>query len=243
VGKGVTDLQPGDDVFGLAAGAFAEFVCVESGVGRKPTNLSFEEAAAVPIAGLSALQGLRDHGKLEPGHKVLINGASGGVGTFAVQVAKALGADVTAICSTRNVEQSRSLGADRVIDYTREDFTRGDERYDLILDVSGTKSWSRYRRVMNPQATLVMIGSPKAHPFLGPLGHIARLKLAAWRGSQQAVFFVAKGNRSDMEVLREMLESGKVRPVVEKRYELGEVADALRHLGEGHAQGKLVLTV
>jgi NADPH:quinone reductase-like Zn-dependent oxidoreductase len=243
VGKGVTDLQPGDDVFGLAAGAFAEFVCVESGVGRKPTNLSFEEAAAVPIAGLSALQGLRDHGKLEPGHKVLINGASGGVGTFAVQVAKALGADVTAVCSTRNVEQSRSLGADRVIDYTREDFTRGDERYDVILDVSGTKSWSRYRRVMNPQATLVMIGSPKAHPFLGPLGHIARLKLAAWRGSQQAVFFVAKGNRSDMEVLREMLESGKVRPVVEKRYELGEVADALRHLGEGHAQGKLVLTV
>jgi NADPH:quinone reductase-like Zn-dependent oxidoreductase len=243
VGKGVTDLQPGDDVFGLAAGAFAEFVCVESGVGRKPTNLSFEEAAAVPIAGLSALQGLRDHGKLEPGHKVLINGASGGVGTFAVQVAKALGADVTAVCSTRNVEQSRSLGADRVIDYTREDFTRGDERYDVILDVSGTKSWSRYRHVMNSHATLVMIGSPKAHPFLGPLGHIARLKLAAWRGSQQAVFFVAKGNRSDMEVLREMLESGKVRPVVEKRYELGEVADALRHLGEGHAQGKLVLTV
>jgi NADPH:quinone reductase-like Zn-dependent oxidoreductase len=241
VGQDVTDLQPGDDVFGLAAGAFAEFVCVERGVGRKPTNLTFEEAAAVPVAGLTALQGLRDHGKLQPGQKVLVNGGSGGVGTFAVQIGKALGAEVTAVCSTRNVEQSRSLGADRVIDYTQEDFTRGDERYDVILDVSGTKSWSRYRRVMNPDATLVMVGSPTSNRFLGPLGHIIRLKAAAWRGSQKAVFFVAKANGPDLEVLREMLESGKVRPVVEKRYALGELADALRHLGEGHAQGKLVL--
>jgi NADPH:quinone reductase-like Zn-dependent oxidoreductase len=243
VGKDVTDLQPGDDVFGLSAGSFAEFVCVQRGVGRKPANVTFQEAAAVPVAALTALQGLRDHGKLQPGQKVLVNGASGGVGTFAVQIAKALDAEVTAVCSTRNVEQARSLGADRVIDYTREDFTRGDERYDVILDVSGTKSWSRYRRVMNPHATLVMVGSPKANPLLGPLGHIIRLKLAAWRGDQKAVFFVAKANRPDMDVLRELLESGKVKPVVEKRYELGQVADALRHLGEGHAQGKIVMNV
>ena len=243
VGKDVTDLQPGDDVFGLSAGSFAEFVCVQRGVGRKPANVTFQEAAAVPVAALTALQGLRDHGKLQPGQKVLVNGASGGVGTFAVQIAKALDAEVNAVCSTRNVEQARSLGADRVIDYTREDFTRGDERYDVILDVSGTKSWSRYRRVMNPHATLVMVGSPKANPLLGPLGHIIRLKLAAWRGAQKAVFFVAKANRPDMDVLQELLESGKVKPVVEKRYELGQVADALRHLGEGHAQGKIVMNV
>jgi NADPH:quinone reductase-like Zn-dependent oxidoreductase len=243
VGKDVTDLQPGDDVFGGSTGSLAEYVCAQKGVGRKPANLTFEEAAAVPVAALSALQGLRDHGQLQPGQKVLINGASGGVGTFAVQIAKALGADVTAVCSTRNVEQARSLGADRVIDYTREDFTRGGERYDVILDVSGTKSWSRYRRVMTPQATLVMVGAPKTNRLLGPLGHFIRLKLAAWRGNQKAVFFIAKFNGADMDALRELLESGKVKPVVEKRYELSEVADALRYLGEGHAQGKIVISL
>lgn len=245
VGKDVTDLHPGDDVFGgkSGGGSFAEYVCVPMEVARKPANLSFEEAAAVPVAALTALQGLRDHGQLQPGHKVVVNGASGGVGTFAVQIAKALGAEVTAVCSSRNVEQARSLGADRVIDYTREDFTRGDERYDVILDVAGTKSWSRYRRVLNPDATLVMVGAPKTNPVLGPLGHIARVRLAAWRGSQKAVFFIAKFNRPDMDALRELLESGNVKPVVEKRYELGEVADALRYLGEGHAQGKIVIHI
>jgi NADPH:quinone reductase-like Zn-dependent oxidoreductase len=212
-------------------------------VARKPANLTFEEAAAVPVAALTALQGLRDHGQLGPGQKVLVNGASGGVGTFAVQIAKALGAEVTAVCSTRNVEQARSLGADRVIDYTREDFTRSGERYDLILDVAGTKSWSRYRRVLKPHGTLVMVGAPKANRLLGPLGHIARVRLAAWRGSQKAVFFVAKFNKPDLDALRELLESGNVKPVVEKRYELGEVADALRYMGEGHAQGKIVISV
>jgi NADPH:quinone reductase-like Zn-dependent oxidoreductase len=192
------------------------------------------------VAAISALQGLRDHGQLQPGRKVLVNGASGGVGTFAVQIAKALGAEVTAVCSTRNVEQSRSLGADHVIDYTREDFTRGGRRYDAILDVAGSKSWSQCRRVLNPQATLVMVGGPKS-PLLGPLGHIAKVRLAAFRGSQKAVFFVANFNGPDLGVLRELLESGKVKPVVEKRYELGEVADALRYMGEGHAQGKLVI--
>jgi NADPH:quinone reductase-like Zn-dependent oxidoreductase len=245
VGKEVTDLQPGDDVFGGRSGSFAEYVCVPTEVARKrvagkPANLTFEEAAAVPVAAISALQGLRDHGQLQPGHKVLVNGASGGVGTFAVQIAKALGAEVTAVCSTRNVEQSRSLGADHVIDYTREDFTRGGRRYDAILDVAGSKSWSQCRRVLNPHATLVMVGGPKS-PLLGPLGHIAKVRLAAFRGSQKAVFFVANFNGPDLGVLRELLESGKVKPVVEKRYELGEVAEALRYMGEGHAQGKLVI--
>jgi len=245
VGKDVTDLHPGDDVFGgkSGGGSFAEYVCVPMEVARKPANLTLEEAAAVPVAALTALQGLRDHGQLQPGQKVLVNGASGGVGTFAVQIAKALGAEVTAVCSTRNVEQARSLGADRVIDYTREDFTRGGERYDLILDVAGTKSWSRYRRVLKPDGTLVMVGAPKANRLLGPLGHIARVRLAAWRGSQKAVFFVAKFNRPDLDALRELLESGSVKPVVEKRYELGEVGDALRYLGEGHAQGKIVIHI
>jgi NADPH:quinone reductase-like Zn-dependent oxidoreductase len=244
VGKDVAGLQPGDDVFGSRTGSFAEYVCAPGDrVARKPANLTFEEAAAVPIAALTALQGLRDHGQLQPGQKVLVNGASGGVGTFAVQIAKALEAEVTAVCSTRNVEQARSLGAHRVIDYTREDFTRGGERYDVILDVSGTQSWSRYRCVMNPLATLVLVGAPKANRLLGPIGHVVRVRLAAWRGSQKAVFFVAKLNSTDLDALRELLESGKVKPIVEKCCELDEVADALRYIGEGHAQGKIVIKV
>jgi len=243
VGNDVTDLQPGDDVFGgkSGGGSFAEYVCVPMGVARKPANLTFEEAAAVPVAALTALQGLRDHGQLRPGQQILVNGASGGVGTFAVQIAKALGAEVTAVCSTRNVEQARSLGADQVIDYTGEDFTRSDRRYDLILDVAGSKSWSQCRRVLNPDATLVMVGGPHG-PVLGPLGHIAKVRLAALRGSQNAVFFMAKFNGPDLDALRELLEAGRVKPVIEKRYELSEVADALRYMGEGHAQGKLVIS-
>ncbi len=244
VGKDVMDLQPRDDVFGgrSGGGSFAEYVCVPMGVARKPANLTFEEAAAVPLAALTALQGLRDHGQLQPGQKVLVNGASGGVGTFAVQIAKAFGAEVTAVCNTRNVEQARSLDADHVIDYTGEDFTRSGRRYDLILDVAGSKSWSQCRRVLNPHATLVMVGGPKG-PLLGPLGHIAKVRLAALRGSQKAVFFVANFNGPDLGVLRKLLESGKVKPVVEKRYELIEAANALRYLGEGHAQGKIVINL
>lgn len=245
VGKDVTDLQPGDDVFGGrsgGSGSFAEYVCAQEGIARKPANLTFEEAAAVPVAALTALQGLRDHGRLQPGQEVLVNGASGGVGTFAVQVAKALGTRVTAVCSTRNVEQARSLGADHVIDYTREDVTRSGRRYDVILDVAGSMSWSQCRRVLSPHATLVIVGGPKGR-LLGPLGHIVKVRLAALRGSQKAVFFVAKWNKPDMDVLRELLESGTVKPVVEKRYELDGVADALRYMGEGHVQGKLVVNV
>ena len=245
VGKDVTQFQPGDEVFGGRSGAFAEYVCVrdEGAVVAKPANVTFEEAAAVPVAALTALQGLRDKGQLKPGQKVLINGASGGVGTFAVQIAKALGAEVTAVCSTRNVDLVRSLGADHVIDYTREDFTRSDRRYDLMLDVAGSRSWSECRRVLNPQATLVIVGAPKGTRLLGPLSHIVKVRLAALRSSQKVVFFMAKVNKADMEVLRELLEDGKVKPVIDRRYELSEIADALRYLGEGHAQGKIVLAV
>lgn len=242
VGKDVVDLRPGDDVFGGAHGTFAEYVCAQKGIALKPANLASDEAAAVPVAALTALQGLRDHGQLQPGQRVLVNGASGGVGTFAVQIAKALGAEVTAVCSTRNVEQARRLGADYVIDYTREDFTRSTRRYDLILDIAGSRSWSHCKRVLNPDATLVIVGGPKS-PLLGPLGHIAKVRLAALRGSQRAVFFMAKLDRPDLDVLRELLESGSVTPVVERRYELGDVADALRYMGEGHAQGKIVINV
>jgi len=243
VGRDVTQLRSGDDVFGGRSGAFAEYVCARKAVVAKPAALTFEEAAAVPVAALTALQGLRDKGQLQEGQKVLINGASGGVGTFAVQIAKALGAEVTGVCSTRNVDIARSLGADHVIDYTREDFTRSDRRYDLLLDIAGSRSWSECKRVLNPKATLVIVGAPKGNRSLGPLGHIAKVRLASIPSSQRAVFFVAKFNMPDMVVLRDLLESGKVKPVIDKGYELNEIADAFRYLGEGHAQGKIVVTV
>jgi NADPH:quinone reductase-like Zn-dependent oxidoreductase len=242
VGRNVTQFRPGDEVFGRS-GAFAEYVCVRDAVAPKPTNLTMEQAAAVPVAALTALQGLRDHGQIQPGRNVLINGASGGVGTFAVQIAKALGAEVTGVCSTRNVDLVRSLGADHVIDYTREEFTRNEQRYDLMLDVAGSRSWSECRRVLDPQATLVIVGAPKGSRLLGPLSHIVGVRLAAVRTSQKVVFFMAKPNRADLMVLGELLEDGKVTPVIDRRYALSEIADALRYLGEGHARGKIVLTV
>jgi NADPH:quinone reductase-like Zn-dependent oxidoreductase len=244
VGKDVTHVRPGDEVFGAKSGALAEYICVRDAVVEKPASISFEEAAAVGVAGITALQGLRDKGQLEAGQKVLINGASGGVGTFAVQIAKALGAEVTGVCSTRNVELVHSLGADRVVDYTREDFTVSEERYDLLLDVAGSRSWSELRRVLKPQARVVIVGAPKGGGALGPLGHILGLRVASLlRGSQKAAFFVAKTNRADMEVLRELLEAGKVKPVVDRTYALADTADAFRYLGEGHARGKIVVTV
>ena len=243
VGKDVTHVQPGDEVFGARNGALAEYVTVRDAVVPKPANVSFEEAAAVPVAAITALQALRDKGRLQPGQRVLVNGASGGVGTFAVQIAKALGAQVTGVCSTGNVELVRSLGADHVIDYTREDFTRSGRRYDLLLDIAGGRTWSELRRVLEPDATVVIVGAPKGNRVLGPLAHLARIRLASLRGSQKAVFFIARTNRADMEVLRELLETGKVKPVVDRRYELSETADAFRYLGEGHARGKVVVTV
>jgi len=244
VGKDVTDFQPGDDVFGGRSGAFAEYVCARKGVARKPANVSFEEAAAVPVAALTALQALRDKGHIEQGQKVLVNGASGGVGTFAVQIAKALGAEITAVCSTKNVDRMRSLGADRVIDYTREDFTRSGGRYDLLLDVAGSKSWSQCKRVLAPRAIVVLVGGRKgSNRMLGPLGHVIRMWLGSLGSRRKAVFFVAKFNRDDMNVLAELLESGKVAPVVERSYPLSETPDAIRHVGEGHPQGKIVIAV
>jgi len=243
VGKNVTHVSPGDDVFGARSGALAEYVTVRDAIVAKPANLTFEEAAAVPVAAITALQGLRDKGHLQAGQQVLINGASGGVGTFAIQIAKTLGAEVTAVCSTGNVEQARSLGAVVVVDYTREDFTRSDRRYDLLLDVAGGKSWSQLRRVLTQDATVVIVGAQKRR-LVGPIGHIVRLRLASLlRGSQKAVFFIAKTNRADMEILRELLETGEVKPVVDRRYELAETADAFRYLGEGHARGKVIVTV
>jgi len=242
VGKDVTELQPGDEVFGGRTGALAEYVCARKAVAKKPANVTFEQAAAVPVAGLTALQGLRDKGRVQTGQKVLVNGASGGVGTFAVQIAKALGAEVTGVCSTRNLDLVRSLGADHIIDYTKEDFTRSDRRYDVMLDVAGSRSWAECRRVLEPQAIVVMVGA-KGNGPLGPLGHIARFRLAAVRGSQKATFFIAKFNKPDVDFLAELIESGKVTPVVDKQYGLSDVADAFRYLREGHAQGKIVVTV
>lgn len=245
VGRDVRQFRPGDEVFGARSGAFAEYVCVpaERAVVPKPATVTFEQAAAVPVAALTALQGLRDKGQMRPGLKVLINGASGGVGTFAVQIAKALGAEVTGVCSTRNVDLVRSIGADHVIDYTREDFTRSDRRYDLLLDIAGSRSWSECRRALTPQATLVMVGAPKGNRLIGPLSHIVTVRLAAVRSSQKVVFFVAQVNKADLLVLQELLAAGQVTPVIDRRYALSEISDALRYLGEGHAQGKIVITV
>jgi NADPH:quinone reductase-like Zn-dependent oxidoreductase len=173
----------------------------------------------------------------------LINGSSGGVGTFAVQLAKSFGADVTGVCSTGNVDMARSIGADSVIDYTREDFTRGEVRYDLIVDIAGSRSWSEYRRVLKPKATVVVIGGPSSDNWLGPLRHVIRMRLGSMRGGQKVAFFVASLRKADLELLRELLESGKVKPVIDKRYALGEAVEAFRYLGEGHAKGKIVISV
>jgi NADPH:quinone reductase-like Zn-dependent oxidoreductase len=243
VGGAVTDYQPGDEVFGGRTGAFAEYVGVRQGVSPKPANLTFEQAAAVPTAGLTALQGLRDFGRIQPGQKVLINGASGGVGTFAVQIAKAFGAEVTGVCSTRNVDLVRSLRADHVIDYTREDFTRGERRYDLFFDVAGSRPWSECRRVLNPGAIFVIVGGPKGNRWIGPLSHLIKVRLAALGASQKVVFFIAKIDRADLASLCELIEDGKVTPIIDRQYKLGELPDAMRYLGEGHARGKVVITM
>ena len=243
VGKDVEGIRPGDEVYGGRSGSLAEYVCVRTGVALKPANLSFEQAAAVPVAAVTALQALRDNGRVEEGQRVLVNGASGGVGTFAVQLAKAFGAEVTGVCSTDKVELVRSLGADRVVDYTEDDFSRDRERYDLILDIAGSRPWSAYKRVLNPEGTLVIVGGSKKNRLLGPLGHVIKIRLASVPGSRRTTFFIAKITRPDLELIRELIEAGKVQPVVERTYALSDVADAFSYLGEGHAHGKLVVTV
>ena len=242
VGKNVTQFKPGDEVFGGKSGAFAEYVCVQENIAFKPTNITFEQAGGVAIAALTALQGLRDLGKIQAGQKVLINGASGGVGTFAVQIAKAFGAEVTAVCSTSNVERVRLLGADHVVDYTKEDFTRNNQQYDLLFDVVGSRSWREYKRVLKPNAMLVMVGGPKS-PLIGPLSHIIKMYVTSFRASQKVVFFVAHFNREDFSVLQEMMESGKVKPIVDRTYPLTKINEAMAYLGTGHARAKIIVTM
>lgn len=244
VGKSVTDFKVGDEVFGGDDGALAEYVVVrELGtVALKPPNITFEQAAAVPIAALTALQGLRDTGQIKAGQKVLINGASGGVGTFAVQIAKSFGAEVTGVCSARNVELVKSLGADRVIDYTREDFTQGDQHYDMIFDSIGNHPLSDYRRVMQPNGIFVIVGGPKGD-WLGPLAMPLKAKVLSPFVSQKFEFFLAQLNHADIGILRDLMQAGKVTPVVDRTYPLREVSAAMQYLEAGHARGKVVITV
>jgi NADPH:quinone reductase-like Zn-dependent oxidoreductase len=244
VGPAVTEFKPGDEVFGTSGASWAEYAPArEVRLARKPANVSFEEAAGVPIAALTALQALRDKGEVQRGQKVLINGASGGVGTFAVQIAKALGAEVTAVCRTRNVDMVRSLGADRVVDYTQEDFTRRGERHELMLDICGSRSFRELRRVLTPDATIVVVGARMSARGLGPLPHIAAMRLGSIGRSQKVTFFIAKITQEDLAFMAELLTSGAVKPVIDRRYELSRLPDALSYLGEGHARGKVVITV
>lgn len=245
IGKGVTKFKPGDEVFGGRDGALGEYVVVResASIVPKPTNLTFEQAAAIPIAAVTALQGLRDVGKIHAGQKVLINGASGGVGTFAVQIAKSYGAEVTGVCSTRNVDLVKSLGADHVIDYTREDFTQGTQHYDVIFDAVGNHSLSEYRRVMTPQGIFVIVGGPSTDPWIGPLIMPLKAKLVAPFVSQKFEFFLADINPQDLQVLAGMAQSGKLTPVIDKTYPMSDIQTAMRYLETGHARGKVAVQV
>jgi NADPH:quinone reductase-like Zn-dependent oxidoreductase len=247
VGKNVTQFKPGDEVFGNRSGAFAEYLCARAdrAIALKPANLTFEQAAGVPVAGFTALQGLRDKGKVQPGQKVLINGASGGVGTFAVQIAKSLGADVTGVCSTRNLELVRSIGADHVIDYTKEDFTKGNEHYDVILDNVGTQPLSGFRRVLKPNGICVMIGGggPNEGKWVGPMARPLKAKLMSPFISQKMGMMLAQGNKEDLNILADLMQSGKVTPVIDRTYPLREIREAIRYLETGRARGKVIITV
>jgi NADPH:quinone reductase-like Zn-dependent oxidoreductase len=247
VGKNVTQFKPGDEVFGGRDGAFAEYVCARAdrAVVLKPAKITFEQAAAVPIAAITALQGLRDKGKIRAGQKVLINGASGGVGTFAVQIAKSFGAEVTGVCSTRNLDLVRSLGADHVIDYTKEDFTKGEQRYDLILDNVGTQPLSGFRHALQPKGICVMIGGggPNDGGLIGPLGRPVRALLLSPFISQKMSMMIAELNKKDLTILGELIQSGKVTPVIDRTYPLSQIAEAIRYLEQGHARGKVIISV
>ena len=244
VGKNVTRFQPGDPVFGVARGTFAEYVCgSQDRLALKPANLTFEQAAAIPVAGATALQGLRDKGRLQSGQKVLINGASGGVGTFAVQIGRALGAEVTGVCSTKNVDLVRSIGADHVVDYTVDDFTRGGKRYDLILDCIGNRALSAYRRIMTDNATYLPIGAKVSGRWVGPVPQLLKLLVSSWLVSQKVVFFVGRVNTDELTALKELIEANKVTPVIDRRYTLSEVPEAIRYLKAGHARGKVVIAL
>jgi NADPH:quinone reductase-like Zn-dependent oxidoreductase len=238
VGKNVTRFQPGDEVFGACQATCAEYVCAAEGkFAPKPANLTVERAAAIPTSAVAALRGLRDAGKVQPGQKVLINGASGGVGTFAVQIAKAFGAEVTGVCSTRNVDMVRSIGADHVIDYTQEDFTQTGQRYDLILDNVASRSFSDLRRALTPQGIIIPNSGHSG------MGYIIKAFVRSAFVRQQGRSFIAIPNNEDLVVLKELVESGKVTPVIDRTYPLSETPEAFRYLDEGHARGKVVITV
>lgn len=248
VGNDVTDLKPGDEVFGAKNGAVADYICVKAdrAIVTKPRNITFEQAGSVGVAGVTALQGLRDKGHIQAGQRVLINGASGGVGTFAVQIAKAFGAEVTAVCSTRNVDLVKSIGADHVIDYTKEDFTRTDQRYDMIYDLVGNHGFSERRKILKPDGICVLagIGGAGAHPET--MGRIVGNFWNAFRSNfskEKFVFYIAKLTKGDFGVLRDLMESGKVSPVIDRTYKLEQTADAVRYMEEGHARGKVVVRI
>ena len=245
VGAAVTGFRVGDEVFGCSAGTFAELARVrgDGAVALKPSNLSFVEAAAVPIAALTALQALRDHGRLEPGQRVLINGASGGVGTFATQLAKAFGAHVTGVCGPTNVDLVRSLGADRVVDYSAEDFTRGGDRFDLVVDIAGNRRWADCRRVLTARGTMVMVGGAKGGRVLGPIADVAGVVLRGMASRRRVVFLLRRPAPGGPADLASHAGGRHGRPVVERTYAMGEVAQAMTHLGTGHAKDKLVLTI
>ena len=247
VGKNVTQFKPGDEVFGGREGAFAEYVCRRAvgSVASKPASITFEQAASLNIAGITALQAVRDRGKIQSGQKVLINGASGGVGTFAVQIAKSFGADVTGVCSTRNVDLVRSLGADRVIDYTKEDFTKGEQKYDVILDNVANHSLSEFRHVLTPNGKYVMIGGGGANEqgVFGVMLRPLKAMLLSKFVDQQMGVMMADSNQKDLSLLAEMVESGKMKPVIDRTYKLAEVPEAIGYLEQGHARGKVVIVV
>jgi NADPH:quinone reductase-like Zn-dependent oxidoreductase len=247
VGKNVTQFKPGDEVFGISRGALAEFACtLERTLVAKPPNVSFEQAASLPLAGLTALQGLRE-GKIQPGQKVLINGATGGVGTFAVQIAKSLGAEVTAVCSTRNVDLVRSIGADHVIDYTKEDFTKSDQRYDVLFDNVCNHSFAERRHVLNPKGICVLAGmggaGVKGSDALGRIAsNIFTARALSSFTDQKFAQYRTKSSKQDLILLADLIQTGRITPVIDRRYELGEAPEALRYLNEGHARGKIIIT-
>mgnify|MGYP001386899146 CR=1 FL=1 len=244
VGTNVKHVRPGDEVFGGCTGAFAEYVCAgKNNFVPKPANLTFEQAAAVPVAACTALQTLRDVGHVQPGQKVLINGASGGVGTFAVQLAKAFGADVTGVCSTRNMEMVRSIGADHVIDYSQEDFTQSGQRYDLILDHAANHSLSDLRRVLTPTGILIPNSDRASGRWIGPLGRMVRARVLSLFVRQTLRTFLAKTTKEDLVVLKQLIEAGKVTPVIDRTYPLKATPEALGYVGEGHARANVVITV
>jgi NADPH:quinone reductase-like Zn-dependent oxidoreductase len=258
VGRNVTQFKPGDQVFGVCIsdpqasalrvwipqGAFAEYACApESALVMKPDNVTFEQAASAPVAAFTALQGLRDKGHIQPGHKVLINGAAGGVGTFAVQIAKSFGAKVTGVCGPRNVDMVRSIGADRVIDYTLEDFTKSGRRYDLLFDCIGNHSLLACTRVLNPTGICVMVGEKSGRGMIGILARLITALVLSRFVSQKLVTFLARPKKEDLTIMRELMATGKVKPVIDRCYSLSEVPEAIRYLAKGHAQGKVVITL